>query len=107
MRWIKIFESFEKGKEIIEEGKSKLVIIGERKICLSNFRNSFKASENKCPHLGEELHKGKLNYLGEIICPWHSYRFNLTTGEESDRRCGDLMIYPTRADQEGVFIGIP
>ena len=106
MRWIRIFESFAKGKEVIRDGQSKLVIIGERKICLSNFGNTLRASDNKCPHLGEDLYKGKLNYLGEIICPWHSYRFNLNTGEESERRCEDLRIYPIKANDEGVFIGI-
>jgi 3-phenylpropionate/trans-cinnamate dioxygenase ferredoxin subunit len=107
MRWIKIFNSEQEAVNTIPEGSSRLIIIGEIKVCLSNYKNTFKASENSCPHLGEQLHKGMINYLGEIICPWHNYRFDLTTGEESARRCRDLKLYPTKASEEGVFIGIP
>lgn len=74
---------------------------------MSHFNNIFRASDDKCPHLGEELHKGKINFMGEIVCPWHSYTFNLITGEESSRRCEDLKIYPVKADEEGLSIGIP
>jgi len=107
MRWIKIFRSVEEARNVIPSGSSRLVIIGEIKICLSNFGDNFHASENNCPHLGEQLHKGMINYLGEIVCPWHNYRFDLTTGEESSRRCRDLVLHRTKATEEGVFVAIP
>lgn len=107
MRWIKIFNSAAEGQAVIPSGSSRQVIIGELKLCMSNFDNSFKACENFCPHNGEELHKGMVNYLGEIICPWHNYRFDLSTGAESSGRCRDLELYPTKITEEGVFVGIP
>ena len=107
MRWIKIFNSIEEGAEAIPAGNSRLVEIGDLKICLSNFDGDFKASENSCPHRGEDLHKGMVNYLGEIICPWHNYRFSLETGVESSQRCRDLAIYRTKSNEEGVFVSIP
>ena len=107
MRWIKIFNSVEEGVKEIPSGTSRLVVIGELKICLSNFDNTFKASDNSCPHRGEELHKGMVNYLGELICPWHNYRFDLDTGAESASRCHDLKLYQTKISEEGVFINIP
>jgi len=107
MRWINIFSSIEEARNVIPSGSSRLVIIGETRICLSNFENAFKASENSCPHLGEQLHKGMINYLGEIICPWHNYRFDLSTGEESSRRCRDLLLYQTKTTEEGLFVAIP
>lgn len=107
MRWIKIFNSQQEGFEAIPQGSSRLVVIGELKLCLSNFQNTFKACEYACPHRGEEMHKGMVNYLGEIICPWHNYRFDLETGAESSGRCKDLILYRTRVSEEGVFVNIP
>ena len=107
MRWIRIFKSVDEGIKAIPSGSSRQVIIGDFKLCLSNYENNFKASENSCPHLGEELHKGMVNYLGEIICPWHNYRFDLNSGAEADRRCSDLKLYQTKITEEGVFVCIP
>ena len=107
MGWIRIFKTKKEGLEAIPNSSSRLVVIGDMKICLSNFENEFKASEHTCPHRGEELHKGMVNYIGEIICPWHNYRFDLNTGVESSGRCRDLVIYPTKISDEGIFVSLP
>jgi nitrite reductase/ring-hydroxylating ferredoxin subunit len=41
------------------------------------------ALENRCPHLGVPLGRGKIEN-GEIVCPFHGSRFNVTTGENTD-----------------------
>lgn len=33
-----------------------------------------------CPHMGGPLDQGRIAN-GEVICPWHRYRFDLGTGE--------------------------
>jgi len=52
------------------------------------------------------LSKGKVNYLGEVICPWHNYRFDLQSGRESSTRSADLITYPLKIDEAGFFVGI-
>ncbi|HMJ69440.1 MAG TPA: hypothetical protein VK508_11110 [Cyclobacteriaceae bacterium] len=47
-----------------------------------------------------------IKICGEVICPWHGYRFNLKTGRESAERSRDLTTYPVKEDEEGVFIGV-
>jgi nitrite reductase (NADH) small subunit len=40
------------------------------------------AIHDSCPHKGGPLSEGKLSLTrGEIICPWHRFRFALATGK--------------------------
>jgi len=86
--------------------RPQLVLIGSRRVCFVLHNNSLLAIEDKCSHNGESLSKGTVNYLGEVICPWHGYRFNLKTGRESAERSRDLVTFPVKEDGDGVFIGI-
>ncbi len=76
-------------------GSRRLVETGERRIAVFNVRGEFYALNDRCPHEGGSLCKGKLTGLvvaqqpgayewtrdGEIIrCPWHGWEFDLRTG---------------------------
>ncbi|HLT73827.1 MAG TPA: Rieske 2Fe-2S domain-containing protein [Ohtaekwangia sp.] len=106
MDWIKLFSSIEEAKEKVEENGTRLIIIGGKRVCLARFNNRFFAVQDKCTHNGESLSRGKLNYQGEIICPWHNYRFDLETGRACDSTCRDLETYALRIDETGFFIGM-
>jgi nitrite reductase/ring-hydroxylating ferredoxin subunit len=56
--------------------------------------------------LGESLSKGKVNYLGEVVCPWHSYRYDLSTGEECAGRGVPARCYPLEIRENGLWIGL-
>jgi nitrite reductase/ring-hydroxylating ferredoxin subunit len=106
MDWIKIFENTAAARKVLTSDRPQLVIIGEKRICLVLHNEQLMAIEDRCSHNGESLSKGTINYLGEVICPWHGYRFNLKTGRESAERSRDLVIYPVKEDEEGVFLGL-
>jgi len=106
MDWIKIFENSAAAHDVLANDKPQLVIIGSKRICLVLHNGSLLAIEDKCSHNGESLSKGAVNYLGEVVCPWHGYRFSLKTGRESSERSHDLMTYPVKESDDGVFIGI-
>lgn len=106
MDWIKIFPDSASARNVMVNDRPQLVVIGSRRICLVLRDEKFLAIEDKCSHNGESLSKGTINYLGEVVCPWHGYRFNLKTGRESDMRSRDLVTYPVMENEEGVFIGI-
>jgi nitrite reductase/ring-hydroxylating ferredoxin subunit len=106
MDWIKIFQDSAAARKVLMNDRPQLVIIGDKRICLVLHNESLLAIEDRCSHNGESLSKGTVNYLGDVICPWHGYRFNLKTGRESDERSRDLVTYPVREDDEGVFIGV-
>jgi len=90
----------------MNSGKPQLLILNGKRICLSLHNNSFFAVQDSCTHNGESLSKGHINYLGEIICPWHNYRFDLQSGKACDSSCRDLITYPIKVDENGFFVGI-
>jgi nitrite reductase/ring-hydroxylating ferredoxin subunit len=107
MEWIKIFSTEKEARERIHADKPQLLILNEKRICLALYQDKFFAVQDSCTHNGESLSKGKINYLGDIICPWHGYRFELSTGRACDSDCRDLQTYLVKADDNGFFIGIP
>jgi nitrite reductase/ring-hydroxylating ferredoxin subunit len=86
---------------------------------------------NRCPHLGLSLTKGPGGLHaedGEIVCPWHSSRFDLCSGENRDwvagfagrsiprwsrsmvamgRKPSPLTTYPVSRDGDAIVVDIP
>ncbi len=106
MQWVKIFSNPEDALKKIKPGTTQLLIVHQRRICLARVNDDFFAVEDKCSHNGESLSKGKINYLGEVVCSWHGYRFQLKTGRESAERSRDLETYPIKQDETGFYIGL-
>ena len=106
MEWIKLFSSVEEAHQRLQENSPQLLVVNGISICLVRRGNYLFAVENKCSHNGESLSKGAVNFLGEVVCPWHGYRFNLKTGRESGERSRDLITYPVKQNEEGVFIAL-
>lgn len=46
---------------------------------LSGQQSRFVVFENRCPHVDGPLGQGRI-HGNTIICPWHFFRFDLTTG---------------------------
>jgi len=106
MRWIKIFAGMQAALENLSESKPRLLIIGDIRICLVRRADELFAVSDRCPHNGESLSKGQVNFVGELICPWHGYQFSLKTGREWKERCADLVVFPIREDADGLYIGL-
>jgi nitrite reductase/ring-hydroxylating ferredoxin subunit len=104
MEWIKVFSSGEEARKRFSDNKPKLLVLNGKRICLVLRNNQFYAVQDSCPHNGESLSKGKVNHLGEIICPWHGHQFNLQNGRECSERSSDLNIYPVKEDHDGLFV---
>jgi 3-phenylpropionate/trans-cinnamate dioxygenase ferredoxin subunit len=68
--------------------------------------NQFFAVSDKCSHNGESLSKGLVNFAGEVVCPWHGHQFNLKTGREYQERSADVVTFPIREDDDGLYIGL-
>jgi nitrite reductase/ring-hydroxylating ferredoxin subunit len=68
--------------EVIEGKLTSVEASGER-ILLTRVAGRARAFQNRCPHLGLPLAKGRLD--GQTIrCPWHGSRFDMCTGENLD-----------------------
>lgn len=99
-----VFESKEQAESVIPLNQIKKVRIGKLELCLANTSKGFKAFEKECPHLGDDLSKAKINPACEVVCPWHSYRFDLVTGDENKSRCDSLKIYHTDWENEQLYV---
>ena len=106
MKKIRIFESRTKALDSIPEKQAKRVVIGDLKICLARFENHFFAIQDACPHSKASLSEGIVNPRGEIICPLHSYCFDLNTGREFQQQTNDAEVWKVKEDGEGIYIEI-
>ncbi|MDL5048540.1 Rieske 2Fe-2S domain-containing protein [Oscillatoria amoena NRMC-F 0135] len=106
MQWVKLFVDEAEAVSRITPGRPQLLILHGKRICLVLHNKRFYAVQDRCTHNGESLSKGTVNHLGEIICPWHNYCFDLQTGRELSTRSDDLMTYPIRQDSTGFYVGI-
>lgn len=63
----------------LKDGTMKAVTVGEREILLARVGDKYYAADNRCPHMGGDLSRGKLG--GTIVtCPRHGSQFDLTNG---------------------------
>ena len=106
MEWVKIFPSANVAREKLLENRPQLLIVHGKRLCLVLRQNEFYVIEDTCSHSGESLSKGSINYLGEVVCPWHGYRFSLNSGRESGERSRDLITYSIKNDETGFYIGL-
>lgn len=51
------------------------------------------ATQALCPHRGGPLADGLVG-SGQVVCPLHSYVFDLATGQAVENTCAQLRTYP-------------
>ena len=107
MEWFCVFQKMEDAEQMIPLHTARLLTVKGQRVCLAHTFEGFRAIQDACPHLGESLSKGKVNYLGEVVCPWHSYRYDLNSGEECSGRSVAAHRYPLEIKANALWIGIP
>ncbi len=111
----KLFNSLEEATSKIPLQKSILVVATNEKgnnikICISHTKEGFFAIQNACSHSGADLYKGFINEQNEIVCPLHSYCFDLKTGSSTRGNAAPLKIYKlewkldSKTNQKALFI---
>lgn len=102
-----LFESTDQLDQNLRIGGKLKIKINGKPFCLVRKNDGIIAFEDQCPHLGESLFSGHLNATNEIVCPWHSYRFDLTSGEESENRCSGLSFHKAYVELNAVYLELP
>ena len=100
---IQLFDSEQQLLKILGSAALLQVRIMGQPYCLVNDSGSFFLIESNCPHSNYPMSDGKVNGQGEVICMWHSYRFNLHTGKEKFDRCRSLKTYPITKSGNGAM----
>jgi nitrite reductase/ring-hydroxylating ferredoxin subunit len=79
---------------------------GGKNITLGRHNGKIFAFAYKCPHASGILANGAIDPLGNVICPLHRYKFNITNGRNTSGEGYYLKTYPVEVREDGVFAGI-
>lgn len=84
-------------------GEGRTFDLGARKIAVFRSREgTLFASEAECPHRRGPLADGLLGG-SVLVCPLHSWKFDLSTGQAETGQCG-LKTYPARLSPAGQIV---
>ena len=62
---------------------------------------------NDCPHFGGPLAQGAVSVArGEIICPWHRFRFELGSGRSVTNPAMVAVMLPTEVRGDRVWVDV-
>ncbi|MGD1840890.1 MAG: Rieske (2Fe-2S) protein [Thermonemataceae bacterium] len=106
--WYRVFASLVVAEQQMSVKSMRAVQVGARRVCLIRTAAGFFALQDFCPHNKAYLSKGAINDFGEVICPWHGYRFRIQDGQKAAAyACPDAQTFPIRIDEKGFCIGVP
>jgi nitrite reductase (NADH) small subunit len=87
----------------VPPGEGRTFDIGTRKIAVFHTREGgVFAAQAECPHKHGPLADGLLGG-STLVCPLHSWKFDLTTGQSDNGQCG-LRTYPARLSRGGQIV---
>ena len=72
-------------------------------VCLANVKGKLSAVDNWCPHRRGPLGQGWIEG-NAVVCPWHSWTFDLNTGEAEYPVQERVAVFPLRVDGDDVLI---
>ena len=101
------------GKEVrigrtadVPVGTGRVMEAGGRTLAVFNVDGVFYAIDNECSHRGGPLGEGDLE--GRVVlCPWHAWRWDVTTGRNANNPVVTVACYPVRVEADGVFVELP
>ncbi|RYZ05242.1 MAG: Rieske (2Fe-2S) protein [Myxococcales bacterium] len=84
----------------IPEGEGRTFDVGGTRLAVFRARNgAVYATQADCPHKSGPLADGLLG-TGTLICPLHSLKFDLATGQAHSGDC-HLRVYPAKLSGNG------
>ena len=84
--------------EQIPPGEGRVYMVAGRQIAIFRTRDdTLYATQAHCPHRNGPLADGLVG-LHTVLCPLHSYQFDLRTGAASMPSCTVLTLYPVTVD---------
>jgi len=87
--------------ERIPLGEGRAFHAGNRNVVVFRSRDgNVYASQPDCPHRGGPLVDGLVG-PAKVICPLHSFAFNLVTGQPIENTCHALQTYPASLSDSG------
>ena len=91
--------------EKVPKGQGFCFIVDGQEIAVFRQRDGrLFATQNRCPHKQGPLSEGMVG-AGKVICPLHSHKFDLCTGEGPDpKEC--LRVYTVREENGEIVLSL-
>jgi nitrite reductase/ring-hydroxylating ferredoxin subunit len=87
----------------LAHGEGRVVEVEGRALALFNVDGRYYAIDNVCPHRGGPLAEGDLD--GRVVsCPWHAWRFDVTTGANVNNPAVKAGCYAVTEDAGAVYV---
>ena len=74
-------------------------------VCLARIQGRFHAMDNACPHRQGPLGQGWVEGQA-VICPWHAWAFDVTTGEAAEPEHAQVKIFPIREENGDLVVDL-
>ena len=89
----------------VKAGSGKSIEINGKPVAVFNIAGNFYAINDTCRHRGGPLGEGELDGK-TVICPWHGWRYNVTTG--ANELVPDLPIdrYEVKVEGDDVLVEV-
>jgi nitrite reductase/ring-hydroxylating ferredoxin subunit len=100
MKWYKISEVQPTTEPFIKKVKA-----GSKSVCLVGYEGKIYAVASACPHAGFDLSQG-LCVKGKIVCPYHRYTYELTTGKGGEGQNDFVETYAVNIKDDAIYVGI-
>lgn len=89
---------------MIPEGEGRVYEIGHLAIAVFRSKSgTVYATQALCPHKQGPLVDGIVGG-GKVVCPLHSYKFDLATGAPIGNECPSLVTYPVTLSERGEIL---
>jgi nitrite reductase (NADH) small subunit len=92
----------------IPAGEGRCFEIAGRMVAVFNIDGKYSAIDDTCPHMGASLSAGYVEQ-GGVTCPWHAWRFCVTSGTWLDNPKSNLRqeVFETRVVDDQIQIRLP
>ena len=91
--------------ELPQRNQAREFAVGERTICVANVNGVINAMDNVCLHRGGPLGQGTIEH-GKLVCPWHGWQFDPTSGSAVQNPAARLRVYPIKIEGEDVLVDL-
>jgi nitrite reductase/ring-hydroxylating ferredoxin subunit len=78
------------------------------RIAVARLGSGYAAFEHRCPHANGPVGEGKVK-AGQIVCPWHFFRFDLATGKAAgtaEESVMKLRLFPVTVERGEIAIEV-
>ncbi len=89
----------------IPSGEGIVVEIEGKKIAVFNCDGNYFATDNTCVHRGGPLGEGLMEGT-TVICPWHGWEFDVSSGACLTNPKAKIGVYPTKIEGEDLLVDV-